>query len=182
VIQFSGIIVTGDELNPVPYTNIMTSNTHRGTTSDYFGYFSFVAQENDTIHFTAVGFRESTFIIPDSLEDKRYSLIQVLRKDTIELDAVNVYPWPSKEAFAEAFLNAKTPPDDLLRAQANLGPSRMLVMMETMDSDGYSNYKLSSEEYQSSLMYSGQAPAINLMNPVAWASFIKALRKGKPKD
>lgn len=182
VIQFSGIIVTGDSLNPVPYTNIITTNTNRGTTSDYFGYFSFVAQENDTILFSSVGFRQSTFIIPDSLEDKRYSLIQVLRKDTIQLDAVSVYPWPSREAFAEAFLNAKTSNDDLMRAEANMGPSRMLVMMETMDSDGYSNYKLSAEEYQSSLMYSGQAPAINLMNPVAWASFIKALRKGKPKQ
>ncbi len=182
VIQFSGIIVTGDSLNPVPYTNIITTNTNRGTTSDYFGYFSFVAQENDTIVFSAVGYRQSTFIIPDSLEDKRYSLIQVLRKDTIQLDVVHVYPWPSREAFAEAFLNAKTSSDDLMRAQANLGPSRMLVMMETMDSDGYSNCKLSAEEYQSSLMYSGQAPAINLMNPVAWASFIKAMRKGKLKQ
>ncbi len=181
VIQFSGIIVTGDSLNPVPYTNI-TTNSNRGTTSDYFGYFSFVAQENDTINFSAVGYRKSRFIIPDSLEDKRYSLIQVMFKDTVLLDVVNVYPWPSREAFAEAFLNAKTPTDDLMRARNNIGPSRMLVMMETMDSDGYSNYKLSSAEYQSSLMYSGQAPAINLMNPVAWSSFISALRKGKLKQ
>lgn len=181
VIQFSGIIVTGDSLQPVPYTNIYTVNSGRGTTSDYFGYFSFAAYENDTIEFSALGFRKSRFIIPDSLEDKRYSLIQILRQDTVVLDAVDVYPWPSREEFAEAFLNAKTPPDELLRAQSNLQPSRMLVMMETMDSDGYSNYKLSAEEYQSSLMYAGQAPAINLMNPVAWASFIKAIRKDKKK-
>jgi hypothetical protein len=182
LIQFSGIIVTGDSLQPVPYANIGVDNSHRGTTSDYYGYFSFVAQESDTIVFSAVGFRQSRFIIPDSLVDKRYSLIQVLSRDTVQLDEVDVYPWPSREAFAEAFLNANGPASDQLRASDNLSPSRMLVMMETMDSDGFSNYKLSSEEYNNQLLYSGQAPAINLMNPMAWASFIKAMRKGNNKD
>lgn len=181
VIQFSGIIVTGDSLQPVPYANIHVDNTHRGTTSDYYGYFSFVAQENDTIIFSSLGYRESRFIIPDSLEDNRYSLIQVLFRDTVELAEIDIYPWPSKEAFADAFVNAAPPDEDALRAQDNLGPSRMLVMMETMDTDGFSNYKLSSDEYNSQLLYAGQAPAINLMNPMAWASFIDAMRKGKLK-
>jgi hypothetical protein len=182
VLQFSGIVVTGDSLNPVPYTNIMVENTHRGTTADYFGFFSFVAQEKDTIIFRAVGFRESSFIIPDSLSEKRYSLIQVLFPDTIMLNTVNIYPWHTKEAFKEAFLNAPPPEDDIARAAANIAPSRMLVMMETMDRDGYSNYKLSADEYSNKLYYSGMAPPINLMNPMAWASFIDALRKGKLKE
>lgn len=181
VIQFSGIVVTGDSLNPVPYTNIIIENTNRGTTSDYFGFFSFVAQENDTVRFSAVGYRESRFIIPDSIQEKRYSLIQVLFPDTILLDEVRIYPWQSKEAFRDAFIQATPPDDEYARASENLGPSRMLVMMETMDTDGYANYKLSTTEYNNRLYYSGQAPPINLMNPMAWASFIDALRKGKLK-
>lgn len=182
VVQFSGIVVTGDSLNPVPYTNIIVDNTSRGTTADYFGFFSFVAQERDTIIFKALGFRESRFIIPDSLSDKRYSLIQVLFPDTIMLNTVNIYPWHTKEAFKEAFLNAPPPDDDVSRAAANIGPSRMLVMMETMDRDGYANYKLAADEYSNKLYYAGMAPPINLMNPMAWASFIDALRKGKLKE
>ncbi len=181
VVQFSGIIVTGDSLNPVPYTNIIIEGTNRGTTSDFFGYFSFVAQETDTVVFSAVGYRQSRFIIPDSLQDKRYSLIQVLSPDTIQLGVVNVYPWPTKEAFAEEFINAAPPEDEMLRSQRNLAPSRMLVMMETMDSDGFRNYKLSSDEYNNQLYYAGMAPAINLMNPMAWASFIDALKTGSLK-
>jgi len=181
VIQFSGIVVTGDSLNPVPYTNIIIENTNRGTTSDYFGFFSFVAQENDTVSFSALGYRESRFIIPDSIQENRYSLIQVLFPDTILLDEVRIYPWQTKEAFREAFIQATLPDDEYARANENLGPSRMLVMMETMDTDGYANYKLSTTEYNNRLYYSGQAPPINLMNPMAWASFIDALRKGKLK-
>ncbi|MDA0713856.1 MAG: carboxypeptidase-like regulatory domain-containing protein [Bacteroidetes bacterium] len=182
VIQFSGIVVTGDSLNPVPYTNIIVDNSKRGTTTDYFGFFSFVAQERDTITFKALGFRESRFIIPDSLHDKRYSLIQVLFPDTIMLNVVNIYPWDSREAFREAFINAPPPEDDFMRAANNLSPSRMLVMMETMDRDGYTNYKLAANEYTNQLYYAGQAPPINLMNPMAWASFIDALRTGKLKQ
>ncbi|NNC83740.1 MAG: carboxypeptidase-like regulatory domain-containing protein [Flavobacteriales bacterium] len=181
VIQFSGIIVTGDSLTPVPYANIIIENTNRGTTSDFYGYFSFVAQENDTVLFSALGYRKSRFVIPDSLEDKRYSLIQVLFTDTIQLSEVTVYPWASREAFAEAFINASPPDDDLVRARENLAPSRMLVMMETMDRDGFSNYKLTQQQYANQIYYSGQAPPINLMNPVAWASFIEALRDGSLK-
>jgi len=181
-IQFSGIVVTGDSLNPVPYSAIMVNHTHRGTISDYFGFFSFVAHEKDTILFKALGFRESLFIIPDSLSDKRYSLIQVLFPDTIKLSTVNIYPWHTKEDFKEAFLNAPAPDDDVSRAAANIGPSRMLVMLETMDADGYSNYKIAADEYSNKLYYAGMAPPINLMNPMAWASFIDALRTGKLKE
>ncbi|MBK6839366.1 MAG: hypothetical protein IPG90_14770 [Bacteroidetes bacterium] len=44
LVQFSGIVVTSDSLNPVPYTSIMIRNTYRGTVGDYYGFFSFVAK------------------------------------------------------------------------------------------------------------------------------------------
>jgi len=182
VVQFSGIVVTGDSLNAVPYTNIIVESTNRGTTSDYFGYFSFVAQELDTIVFSALGFRQSRFIIPDSLEDARYSLIQVLSPDTVQLGEVVVYPWPSREAFKDAFINARPSDDDYVRAANNLAPSKMLVMMETMDRDGYSNYKLGQREYANQLYYAGQAPPINVLSPIAWAKFINALKTGELKE
>ena len=58
LVQFSGVVVT-DSLMPVPFTNILVKNTYRGTMSDVYGYFSFVAQEGDTILFSAVGFQRS---------------------------------------------------------------------------------------------------------------------------
>ncbi|MCK6650110.1 MAG: carboxypeptidase-like regulatory domain-containing protein, partial [Bacteroidia bacterium] len=39
LVQFTGIVVEGDSLKPVPYTSIIIKNTNRGTISDYFGYF-----------------------------------------------------------------------------------------------------------------------------------------------
>ena len=46
LIQFSGVVVTRDSLAPVPFATILVKNTSRGTTSDYYGYFSFVAPDH----------------------------------------------------------------------------------------------------------------------------------------
>ena len=39
LIQFSGIIVTADSINPVSFANIIIKGSWRGTVADYYGYF-----------------------------------------------------------------------------------------------------------------------------------------------
>jgi len=184
LIQFSGIVVEGENLRPVPYTSIIVRNTRRGTISDYFGYFSFVAKESDTIEFSAIGFSSAQYIIPDTLTSNTYSLIQVLRRDTIYLKVTEVYPWPSKEQFKQAFLNLNLPDDDLARATKNMDRSELKEQMVGMAMDASMNYKYSSQQYQSKLYYAGQMPPNNLLNPLAWAKFIQAWKNGdfKKKD
>jgi hypothetical protein len=67
LIQFSGITVTADSLNTVPYTKIIIKNKNKGTTSDIYGYFSFVAHKQDTILFNALGFKPASYVIPDTI-------------------------------------------------------------------------------------------------------------------
>ena len=67
LIQFSGVVISSDSLKPVPYCSIIDVATSRGTTSDYFGYFSFVARKGDTLKFSSVGYKKAQFVIPDSL-------------------------------------------------------------------------------------------------------------------
>ncbi len=178
LIQFSGVVVEGDSLLPVPYTSIIVKNTHRGTISDYYGYFSFVAQKSDTIEFSAIGFSSAQFIIPDTLTSKTYSLIQVLRTDTIYLKTTEVFPWPSKEQFKHAFLSLNLPDDDLSRATKNLDRAAIKDQMIGMAMDASLNYKYSMQQNQSKLYYAGQYPSYNLLNPMAWAQFIKAWKNG----
>ena len=81
LVQFSGVVVT-DSLSPVPFTNILVKNTYRGTMSDVYGYFSFVAQEGDTILFSAIGFQRSQYQIPKEMAENKYSMIHVMTRDT----------------------------------------------------------------------------------------------------
>ncbi|HLC83654.1 MAG TPA: carboxypeptidase-like regulatory domain-containing protein [Bacteroidia bacterium] len=178
LVQFSGVVVEGDSLKPIPYTSIIVQNGYRGTVSDYFGYFSFVAQEGDTLEFSAIGFQSAFFIIPDTLTNYKYSLIQVLKMDTISLPTTDVYPWPTKEQFKKAFLALELPEDDITRADRNMARSDSKERMTGMAMDASLNYKYSMQQYQSKLYYAGQLPPNNLLNPIAWAKFIKAWKNG----
>src|ERR1035437_5347080 len=72
LIQFSGITVTADSLNPVPYTKISVKEKRKGTTSDMVGYFSFIAHKSDTILFNGLGYKPASYIIPDTITKNRY--------------------------------------------------------------------------------------------------------------
>ncbi len=178
LLQFSGAVVEGDSLNPVPYTSIIVKNKHRGTISDYFGYYSFVAAKGDSIEFSAIGFSSAFYVIPDTLSSNIYSLIQVLRRDTVYLKTAEIFPWPSREQFKQAFLDLDIKDDDLARASRNMERSDLKEQMVGMAMDASLNYKYSNQQYQSRLYYAGQYPPNNLLNPIAWAKFIKAWKNG----
>ncbi len=120
LIQFSGVVVDADSLQPLPFTSIYIKKTQHGTIADPSGYYSLVAGKGDTIVFSEVGYLRSYYIIPDTLTTTRYSLIQIMRKDTIHLKETVVYPWPTREQFKQVFLSLNAGDDNLERARKNL--------------------------------------------------------------
>lgn len=184
LVQFSGIVVTGDSLRPVPFVSIVIKSSYRGTISDFNGFFSFVARMRDTVEFSAIGFKKGQFIIPDTLETDRYSVVKILSRDTVLLQETVIYPWPTKDQFRQAFMNLKVPDDDYDRASRNMALAEMREMMLNMPMDGSGNYKALMLEQQNKKYMAGQYYSISLLNPVAWAKFIEAWQRGdyKRKD
>ncbi len=184
LIQFSGVVVSNDSLQPIPYAAVTIHKSGRGTITDFYGFFSFVAKKGDTIDFHYVGYKPTMYIIPDTLKESRYSLIQVMNRDTILLKEAIVYPWPSKEDFKRAFLELKIPDDDLKRAEKNIQLAEIKTIQEQVPYDGAINYQYQLQQQQSKLYSAGQYPKNNLFNPIAWAAFIKAWKDGnlKKKD
>lgn len=180
LIQFSGVVVDKKTLRPIPYTAIMIKNSGHGTICDNNGYFSFVAQPSDTIEFAAIGYKTNSYRIPDTLSD-RYALIHEMDKDTTLLKTVTVYPWPSKEAFRQAFLNLNVPDNDLDRAKKNLVLAQAKAQMEGNPMDAQANFINAMQSEYNKLYYAGQYPPINLLNPLAWANFIQAWKNGSLK-
>ena len=177
-VQVSGIVVTGEKLSPVPFVNVVEKQSRRGTSSDYYGFFSFVAVPGDTIIFSSIGYKKSQYIIPDTLTGQKYSLIQTIVEDTVMLAEYKVYPWPSREQFKDAFLNTDIPNDDLTRAQNNLEEEVLAFKQEAYPAGGSLNFKWQMDKVKSQLYYKGQAPPNNLLNPLAWGKFIKAWKDG----
>ena len=181
-IQFSGVVISQDSLLPVPYCSVINKETKRGTISDYFGYFSFVAQRGDTLVFSSIGFKKSSFTIPDTLTTNKYSLIQIMYEDTIMLKAAVIYPWPSKEQFAKAFVETPIPNDDYKRAMNNLSREKLNERMQFTPMDGALNFKWQQQQIQTKLYYAGQYAPISLLNPIAWSQFIKAKKRRFQND
>lgn len=180
LIQFSGVTI-GDSIYPVPYAAILIKGSHRGTISDFYGYFSFVAQENDTIVFTSIGYQPSVFVIPDTLSTNRYSIIHIMEQDTVELREAVIYGYPTYPEFKKAFLNMTFPYDDMDRAVENLHRSQMKDAIVQTGMDASMNYKHYMQQYQTRLYYAGQYPPNNLLNPLSWAKFIQAWKNGDLK-
>jgi hypothetical protein len=168
-------------LKPVPFTSIMIRNSNRGTVSDYYGFFSFVAKMHDTIEFTAIGYRKSSFVIPDTLIDQRISMIQVLKPDTVTLPVVNIFPWPTLAEFKEAFKNNRIPDDDLTRAEKNMDPEQIAYMTAAMGMDGSMNFKNYMNEQSTRLYYNYQIPQQSIFDPIKWATFIQQWQNGAYK-
>lgn len=184
LIQFSGAVVSADSLQPIPFTSVIIRNARRGTLTDYYGFFSFVAVKGDTLDFQYIGYKTSTYIIPDTLQGNHYSIIQVLVRDTINLKEATIYPWPSRDEFKRAFLDLKLPGDDLKRAQRNFELASIKEIQDQVPYDGSINYKMAYAQMQTQLYNAGQYQSISLLNPLAWASFIQAWKDGafKKKD
>jgi len=184
VIQLTGAIVESDSLRPMPFVHISVKNSRIGTISDYYGFFSFVAHKNDTILFSSVGYQRGEFIIPDTLSKLNYSIIQVIIKDTLILDEITIYPWPTREQFKQAFLALKLPDDGLERAKRNLAPEALRAIAGNVPIDGSTTYKYQLQNRYTELYQAGGYPSIRLLDPIAWSKFIKAWKDGdfKKKD
>lgn len=182
LVQFSGVVVTADSLKPIPFVSILIKQTYHGTISDFYGFFSFVAHKGDEIVFSSMGYKTVFYTIPDTLMRDRYSLIQVMRPDTLIMNETVIYPWPTYEQFKQAFVKLDIPDDDMERARKNIEVIEKRIINESWQMDGAMNYRNYIEKTTGKYYYAGQLPPNNLLNPFAWAKFIKAWKDGKFKS
>ena len=104
LIQLSGIVSDDQTLAPVAFAQVRVPAGRQYAYASEVGFFSLVVSPGDTIEFSALGFKPKYYAIPDTGYDEIASIAVFLSKDTMTLDAVEIYPWPSKEDFREAFL------------------------------------------------------------------------------
>ena len=183
LVQFSGMVLDGtnDNLLPIPYANILVKGKGRGTYTDLNGFFSIVVEQGDVIAFSAIGYETVEFEIPDTLLDQRYSIVQLMTQDAVNLPETVVFPWPSREHFKLEFLAMNT--DDVLsnRAQENLSPETLARVKNQVLSDGNENADFYLRQQAGTNYYIGQQPPMNIFNPVAWKKFFDSWKRGDYK-
>lgn len=183
LVQFSGMVLDGttSELWPVPYTNILIVAKGRGTYSDFNGFFSIVAEKGDVIEFSAIGYKTQQFRIPDTLRDDRYSLVQLMTQDTINLPETVVFPWPSREHFKLEFLAMDVSSEMQQRAVRNLANETLERMRNDVKFDGNEHADYYLRQQARNYYHIGQTPPMNIFSPLAWKQFFDAWKEGKYK-
>lgn len=179
LIQLSGVVVSEQELNTMPYTTVYNKTRKKGVIADYYGYFSLVTQPGDTLLFSFFGYKPSSYLVPDTLRDDRYSIIHMMREDTLLLPEVEVYPWPSREQFAQAFLDLQPYDDALRRAQRQLSGESLAFVAAQLEADAGLAQSYARNQYYTQLYTNGQLPSNNLFNPYAWAKLVQDWKEGK---
>ena len=176
LVQFTGIILDGsnEELLPIPYANVLVMDHNRGTYSDFNGFFSIVVEKGDSVEFSAVGYQSIIFQIPDTLTDNRYSMVQLMTEDTINLPETVVFPWPSRDHFKLEFLAMDVTSEMQDRAVRNLANETLRKMRNEVETDGNENADFYLRQQSRNYYHIGQTPPMNIFSPLAWKQFFDA--------
>jgi hypothetical protein len=178
VVQLYGVIMTADSLKGIPAVTVIVKRDGRGTYSNDQGVFSIVVLKGDQIEFTSVGYKPFTLIVPDTFRGNQYSVIQLMVTDAQYLPATVIRPRPTREEFDRDFVNTKVPDDNIEIARQNTDAAKRRMLARTLPAsagEAASYYlKNSAQRYS----YQGQLPPQNIFNPVAWADFIQAWKRG----
>jgi CarboxypepD_reg-like domain len=186
LIQFSGMVMTSErgQLVPVPYASVYLPDKNRGTYSDYRGFFTLVVEKGDRVRFKCVGLDVATITVPDTLTQGRYSIVQLLTQDTINLPMVVIFPWPSREHFKIEFLKMDVTPELQRLATENLANEYLTEARKSPDIVAFSGRESSNfylRQQSREYVYIGQTPPMNIFSPLAWGQFFQAWKRGDYK-
>lgn len=179
-IIFTGIVVGGQNSEPLPGSYVFNQSAGRGAVSNNNGYFILSVFPGDSIVFSYVGFKKQYHIIPKKTE-QNYSAIVDLKEDVKMLAEVKVYPYPTEELFKQAFVDYKLPDAKERDALAKATDKNSLTRLGMANGMGaMANYRNFINQQQNAIINRGFTNSIStaLMNPLAWASFIQSVKKG----
>lgn len=181
VVQLSGVILNADSTIAIPGVNIYVPKKGRGTSSNRFGYFSMPVLAGDSVVFSFIGLKRQTISIPENIEEDKVSYILTMVEDEIALQEVQVMPYPTEEEFKNAILAVNVDAEPPLN-RGNLSPQLLLRWAEEMPASGNENFRqFTNQQTQQTLDRYGPRP-LPLLNPFAWAQFIKSIKNGDLKN
>ncbi len=178
VVQLYGVIMTADSLKAIPMVTVVVKGRNQGTYSNEQGVFSIVVLKGDVVEFSSVGYKPVVVTIPDTMTGNQYSVVQLMVQDAQYLPATVIRARPTREQFERDFVNTPVPDDDIEIARQNNDAAKRRMLARSLPAnagEAAATYlRQSSQKYY----YQGQAPPMNIFNPVAWADFIQAWKRG----
>ena len=177
-MQFSGFAMSSDSMMGVPFVHLGLKGSRRGGFARADGFFSFAVNEGDTILFTSIGYDTSQYIVPKNVEDSKLSVIQLMTRGAYRFKDVDIYYWGSRDKFRQAFLDAHPNKDLQDRALENTDRQLLAALGQALPIDGGEAAQRYMQARAAQAYYYNQQAPQNIFNPLAWAEFIQALKRG----
>ena len=186
VVQFTGIVASGDSLLGVPGATVFVPKAGRGTTTNVYGYFSMAVLAGDSIVVRSLGYANQTVIIPEDYKRQSYSIIVQLREDATVLPEVRVFPYATERDFKKAFLALRLPTERGSAAADNLNEELMRRIFNAQPMSAAANFRQSMDnqrlDYDRRMgMAPNQYSNNPLLNPFSWLQLIKQVKDGEFK-
>lgn len=178
IVQINGITMTADSLRAVPGVVVLVKNKNRGVLSGSRGVFSIVVYKGDTLQFSALGFRAKEYVVPQDVQSQQVSMIQLMVQDTFYLPETIIRPFPSREQFNYSFKYEKIPDDQYEVARKNTDALTLRALAYVLPKDGGEFQSAYQNIQRQQAVYYGQATPTNIFNPLAWAEFYEAWKRG----
>jgi CarboxypepD_reg-like domain len=178
VVEIYGIVMTADSLKAIPSVSIVVRGGSQGTYTNDQGVFSLVVLKGEQVEFSSVGYKPVLITIADTVSGNQVSMVQLMVQDAQYLPATVIRARPTREQFERDFVNTPVPDDDIEIVRQNNSAANRRILARSLPqnaTEAASTYlKQSAQKYY----YQGQAPPMNIFNPVAWADFIQAWKRG----
>jgi hypothetical protein len=186
VVQFTGIVASGDSLLGVPGATVFVPKAGRGTASNEYGYFSLAVLAGDSIVIRSLGYANETIVIPADYQRQSYSVVVTLREDVTVLPEVRVFPYSTERDFKRAFLALNLPKERGSAAADNLNAQLMQRIFNTLPMSAVGNYRQTMQQQGYNYdrrMGTAPSPQANnpLLNPFSWLQLIKQVKNGEFK-
>lgn len=178
VVQINGVTMTADSLRAVPGVIVEVKNKNRGVESNGQGVFSIVVYKGDTLLFQSLGFRSKEYVVPVTVQGNYLSLIQLMVQDTFYLPETIVRPYLTKEEFDYAFKYQKIPDDKYEIARKNTDAQTLKILAYMLPRDGREFQSAYQNIQANNAVYYGIQKPMNIFNPLAWAEFYEAWKRG----
>ncbi|MFZ9630854.1 MAG: carboxypeptidase-like regulatory domain-containing protein [Bacteroidetes bacterium] len=180
-ILFTGLVLTSDSLQAIPYVTIKTRKRGMIGYTDVYGHFEVVVKKGDTIFFNQVEQLPSFSIVPDTLTASKYSVVKLMVQDTITMDAIFIHAMPLKTLFNNEFVHSDIPDDAYERARKNLENEALKDEYRLRPADANASQMYLAQSRVNRMYYYGQTPPQNYLSPSAWLQFFDAWKRGDYK-
>jgi len=178
-VQVSGIISdeTGKIMSGVA---VISHKLRRGVLSESTGIYSIISLPGDTISFRALGYKRYHTIIPYDYVDI-FAIVDIrLEFDTLHIETVNILPWNTYGEFIRDITQEKPVDPIIENMYENLASIYVALQNDIglrVSPEAAYRYVMNQQFY--AISTKNQYPVNNLLNPLAWAKFVRGLRTGE---